>query len=131
MVMVGKLTEERLDYWIPMVNAEYGLSERNAASKEFFMRLIPLCDFIDNDKYYIVSIYSWDMWGNSNITILSWYIKPEHRNIKTIKQVQEDIIELAKLKKVKYIYQGSHLGDKIFNLLEKYGYKPQTFIREV
>lgn len=131
MVTVGKLTEERLDYWIPIVNGEYGLTDKNHLSYDFFRMMMPYADFIENEKYYIVSVYGWDMWGNSNITIMSWYIKPEYRTLCNIKRLQRDIIELAKLKNVKYIYQGSHLNDKILSLLGKMGYKTQTMILEV
>lgn len=131
MVTVGKLTEERIDYWIPIVNGEYGLTDKNHITKDWFMQIKDYCDFVDNDKYYIVSLRSWDMWGNANITIMSWYIKPEYRTLCNIKRLQRDIIELAKLKNVKYIYQGSHLNDKILSLLGKMGYKTQTMILEV
>lgn len=131
MVAVGKLTEENLDYWIPIVNGEYGLSERNHVSKDYFMSIKDLCDFISNKKYYIVALKGYDMWGNSSITIMSWYIKPKYRTIKVIKQLQQDIIDLAKLKNVRYIYQGSHLNDKILKLLGNIGYKTQQMVMEV
>jgi hypothetical protein len=131
MVTVGKLTEEALDRWIPMVNGEYGLTDKNHLTYDFFRMMMPYADFIENEKYYIVSVYGWDMWGNSNITIMSWYIKPEYRKISIIKQLQQDIKDLAKLKNVRYIYQGSHLDDKLLKLLGKFGYKFQTMILEV
>ena len=131
MVTVGKITEELMQYWIPMVNAEYGLSDRNEASFEFFRKLIPFADLIENDKYYIVGLCSTDMWGDPCLSILSWYIKPECRTLCTIKQLQRDIIELAKMKNVRYICQGSHLDDGILKLLGKLGYKPQTMMKEI
>ena len=54
MVTVGKLTEERLDYWIPIVNGEYGLTDKNHITKDWFMQIKDYCDFVDNDKYYFV-----------------------------------------------------------------------------
>lgn len=131
MVTVGKLTEEAADHWIPIVNGEYGLTDKNHLTKEYFRQIAPMCDFVETDKYYFITIYGYDMWGNSSITVMSWYILPEYRTLCTIKQLQREIIELAKMKNVRYIYQGSHLNDKILSLLGRMGYKTQQMVLEV
>lgn len=131
MVVVGKITDEKLNYWIPMVNAEYGLSDKNQISVDYFKAIAHLCDLIENEKYYVVSLDGVDMWGNRNISIISWYIKPKYRTMCTIKRLQSDIIELAKQKNVKYILQGSHLNEKLLKLLGKLGYKAQTLKLEI
>ena len=131
MVTVGKLTEEDIDYWIPLVNGEYGLSDKNHITKEWFMRLKDYFDFISDDKHYIVCARNWNMWGENEMTVISLYIKPEFRTIGMIRQTQREILELAKIKNVKYIYQGSHLNKKYDNLLKAMGYKTQTLKLEV
>ena len=131
LVEVKPITDDRIEYWVKLVNSEYNLSDKNEYSIEYFKRLKPYAELVDNDKYYVVLLESSDMWGNKELSVISWYIKPEFRTIKYIMQLQADIISVAKFKKVKYIYQGSHLGDKLFKLLGKIGYKTQTMRYEV
>lgn len=131
MVTVGKLTEEDIDYWVPLVNGEYGLSDKNHITKEWFMRLKDYFDFISDDKHYIICARNWNMWGENEMTVISLYIKPEFRTIGMIRKTQREILELAKIKNVKYIYQGSHLNKKYDNLLKAMGYTTQTLKLEV
>jgi len=131
MVTAGKLTEEDIDYWIPIVNGEFGLSDKNHITREWFYRMMPALEILQDEKHYIVYVRTWGMWGDNEMTIISLYIKPEFRTLGMIRQTQREIVELAKSKNIRYIYQGSHLNKKYDKLLQALGYKQQTFRLEI
>ena len=131
MVTAGKLTEEDIDYWTPIVNEEYGLSDKNHITREWFYRMMPALEIIQDDKHYICFVRTWGMWGDNELTIISLYIKPEYRTLGMIRKTQREILELAKSKNIRYIYQGSHLNKKYDKLLQTLGYKQQVFRLEI
>lgn len=131
MVTVGKLTEEDIDYWIPIVNGEFGLSDKNHITREWFYRTMPSLEILQDEKHYFVFVRTWSMYGDNEMTIVSMYIKPEYRTLGMIRQTQREIVELAKSKNIRYIYQGSHLNKKYDKLLQTLGYKPQTYRLEI
>jgi hypothetical protein len=126
-VAVGKLIKK----WVKIVNAEYGLSHRNKQSIDFFMMIKDVATFIFEDNYYIVCLVSKDMWGYKTLSVISYYILPEHRNYKNFMEIQKRIDTLAKINKVKYIYQGSHLNSKLDRVLRKMGYSDGFLKKEI
>lgn len=110
-------------YYVPMVNEEFGLSNKNEASIRFFDMILPISDYIIDEEHYVWVIPSRDMWDVPYLSVVSWFIKKEHRTVGYFKKVQDEIIMLAKKHKVEYIVQGSHLNDKLHKVLERMGYK--------
>ena len=121
----------KIEKWVKIVNAEYGLSDRNDESIDYFMKIKDLANFDVDNISYLVTLVSKDMWGNKMLSVLSYYILPEHRSYKNFKKIQNRIEELAKINNVKYIYQGSHLNYKLNNVLEKMGYSVGFYKKEI
>ena len=121
----------KIEKWVKIVNAEYGLSDRNDESIDYFMKIKDLANFDVDNISYLVTLVSKDMWGNKMLSVLSYYILPEHRSYKNFKKIQNRIEELAKINNVKYIYQGSHLNSKLNNVLENMGYSVGFYKKEI
>lgn len=113
-------TEEWIRYYVPLVNKEIGREDRNEQSIEYFLRLIGLARFDCNDKYYIVTLTSPDMWGDKVLYLMSFYIKPEHRS-RYLREVLDKIGKFAILDEVKYIELGSHINKKLHDFWLKRG----------
>lgn len=128
MAVVGR---DIISKWVKLVNAEYGLSDRDDESIDYFMKLRDYALFDYTNEYYLVCLPSVDMWGNKMLSVLSYYILPEHRSYKNFKKIQNRIEELAKINNVRYIYQGSHLNSKLNNVLEKMGYSVGFYKKEI
>ena len=126
MVEAGKIR-----YWVEQVNKEFGLSDKNEESIKFFESIAPISEVIDGGYYYVWCLVAPDMWGEKYLSVVSWYIMPDKRTIGNIKKIQQEIIKLAKDKKVGYIIQGSHLNDKLFGILRKIGYRTASMRRDV
>lgn len=131
MVADGKSVLDWVKYYVPIVNDEFGLSDRNENSIEFFQRILPYSDYIIDDEHYLWVISSMDMWGVPYLSVVSWFIKKEHRTVGYFKKVQDEIIMLAKKHKVEYIVQGSHLNDKLYKVLGKMGYRTSIMRRDL
>ena len=125
------VTSERIREFVEMVNKEYGLSDKNEVSVEFFEKIKDFSEVIDGGYYYIWCLVAPDMWGEKYLSVVSWYIMPDKRNVASFKKVQDEIIMLAKRKKVGYIIQGSHLNDKLHRVLGKMGYKVASMRRDI
>lgn len=115
-------TEEWIRYYVPLVNAEIGRSDRNEASIAYFMRLIGLARFDCCDKYYIVTLTTPDMWGDKALFVVSFYIKPEFRR-SHLREVLKKLSKFAIEDKVRYIDIGSHINTKLHSFLIKQGYE--------
>jgi len=131
MVADGKDVHEWIRHYVPLVNAEFGLSDKNESCIAFFEKLLPISDYIIDDKHYIWVIYSKDMWDVPSMSVISSYIKPEYRSVSSFRKMQEEIIMLAKSKKIKYILQGSHLNDKLHKVLGMMGYRTSGMRRDL
>ena len=127
MVEVG----DWIRYYVPLVNEEFGLSDRNEKSIEFFQRILPYSDYIIDDWHYLWVIPSFDMWGDSYLIVVSFYIKQQYRTVKNFRKLQDEIIMLAKKHKSVYIIQGSHLNGKLHKILSKMGYETAQMMRRV
>ena len=126
MAVVGNIKK-----WVKIVNAEYGLSDKNKASIDYFVKLKDIAKFEFNENDYLIYMTSTDMWGDKFLSVISYYILPEHRNYKSFIKMQRRIEELAKINNVKYIYQGSHLNSKLSNVLSKMGYSVGYYKKEI
>ena len=120
-----------IKYYVPLVNEEFGLSDRNEKSIEFFRNLMPLSDCIIDDWHYLWVLPSYDMWGDRYLMVASFFIKKEHRTVASFRKLQEEIIMLAKKHKSVYIIQGSHLNGKLHKVLSKMGYETAQMMRRV
>ena len=131
MVEDGKTVHEWIREYVPLVNAEFGLSDKNEWGIRYFENMIKYSDYIIDDKHYVWVVCSKDMWEVPFMSVLSSYIKPEYRTVGMFRKMQEEIIMLAKSKKIKYILQGSHLNDKLHKVLGMMGYKTSSMRRDI
>ena len=128
MALVGKKTLEK---WIKTFNKEYGLSHKNKECLDYFMKIREFANFDIDDSSILVTIVSSDAWGDKMLSVISYYILPEHRNYRNFIKIQNRIEELAKINNVRYIFQGSHLTPKLNGMLEKRGYKVGFMKKEI
>lgn len=128
---MNRTINEWIRYYVPLVNEEFGLSDRNDKSIDFFEKLLPVSDYIVDDWHYLWVLPSYDMWGDKYIMVVSYYIKKGKRNPASFRKLQEEIIMLAKKHEALYIIQGSHLNDKLHKILGKMGYKVAQMIRRI
>ncbi|NLE06080.1 MAG: hypothetical protein GX638_14940 [Crenarchaeota archaeon] len=123
--------DKNIKKWIKIVNAEYGLSNCNQFSINYFNQIKHICRFIFKENWYLIYAVFPDMWGNLELNIISYYIVPQKRTFKRFMKLQSIIKIIAKRLKCRYIIQGSHLNDKLFKYLEKSGYKNSSMKLEV
>lgn len=130
-MLVENVTDEQIERWVKLVNSENNLSEYNDLSIDFFKKIKDFAHFYETEQYYLVLMTSKNMWGDLELNVVSWYIKPEFRNARYILEIQRLINNVAKILKCRYIVQGSHLNDKLFNLLLRDGYKTSSMRKEI
>lgn len=130
-MLVENVTDEQIERWVDLVNAENNLSVYNDLSIDFFKKIKDFAHFYETEQYYLVLMTSKNMWGQLELNVVSWYIKPKFRNSRYILEVQRLINNVAKTLKCRYIIQGSHLNDELFNLLLKDGYKMSSVRKEI
>ena len=126
MVAVGKALE-----FAHMVNAEYGLSDRNDYTDGFIKRLWDYTKAEVYDYGYLWYMIVTDDWGYKCMSVMSYYILPDKRSAKNFIKLQHRIETIAKLEKVKYIEQGSHLNPKVNDILVRFGYKQAVLRKEL
>ena len=112
-----------------IVNAEYGLSDRNEYTDEFIKLIFPMTVLEEDDTGYLWYMINPDDWGFKCMSVLSYYIYPDKRTASNFLKLQKKIEGIAKKEKVKYIEQGSHLNPKVNDILLKLGYK-QAVLRK-
>lgn len=123
--------DRNIEKWVKIVNSEYGLSDKNSFSIDYFKSIKNICHFIFRENWYLIyGIYP-DLWGNLELNIMSYYIMPKYRNATNFKKIQGLIDIIARRYKTRYIIQGSHLNDKIFKYLSSKGYKQSTMKLEI
>lgn len=128
MAVVGKKTLEK---WIKTFNKEYGLSHKNKECLDYFMKIREIANFDIYDDSILVTLVFGDAWGEKILSVVTYYILPEHRNYKNFIKIQNRIDELAKINNVRYIYQGSHLAPKLNGVLMKRGYQVGVMKKEI
>ncbi len=122
---------ETINNWIATVNAEFGLSKDNAKCAAYFAAIKNQCIFILEPEFYAVLTTDTDMWLRREMHVVSYYIKPESRNIRLFLDIQRKFEELAKAFDCKFLVQGSHFGDRLYKYLERNGYKVATMRKEL
>lgn len=80
---------------------------------------------------YLVYLIAPNLFCEKEFNVISWYIKPEQRNIKNFMKIQRDIKKLAKDSGCRYIKQYSHLNPKLNRWLEKVGYTVSEYKKEI
>ena len=123
--------DEWIDFYVPIVNREYGLSNKNKQSIVYFKRLKGVARFVCTKSYYIVYFIHPNMWGDKTLYVISFYIRPEVRTFKTFRKVWSIINGIAQNKKVKYIEAGSHLNSKFNKFLLSDGFHIATLRKEI
>lgn len=132
MVLVGdEITTDKIKNWVSIVNREYNLLEATDFSVMYIEAVKKMCELYEDDDCYILVMPSFDFWGKRYLSVVSWYIKPERRNIRKIRFVQDIIINVAKKHKSEYIVQGSHLTKGFEKLMKAYKYNNFTFRRDL
>ena len=126
MVAVGRAIE-----LARMVNAEYGLSDRDDYTEDFVRRLYPYTVSEEDDNGYLWYMIVTDDWGYRCMSVLSYYLFPDKRTVGNFRKLQKRIETIAKQEKVKYIEQGSHLNSKLNDLLLRMGYKQAVLRKEL
>lgn len=124
------VSEETIRKWAVLYNTEIGRADRIEESVMYFMALRNVATFIEEKEYYLVYMIAPDMWGDSTLYIVSFYIKPEYRNTNMFLKMQRRIESVAKENKIRYTIQGSHIDDRYFKFLSGIGYKVATMIKE-
>lgn len=114
-----------------MVNAEYGLSDRNDYTDEFIKLIFPMTVLEEDETGYLWYMINPDDWGFKCMSVLSYYIYPDKRTATNFMKLQKKIEGIAKKEKVKYIEQGSHLNPKVNEILLKLGYKQAVLRKEI
>ena len=94
-------TEQWIEHYVPIVNAEYGRSDKNAESIDYFKKLIGIAEFVCTDNYYLVYLIAPDMWGDKTFYVVSFYIMPSKR-AELLRKVLFLIERLAKNGKLSY-----------------------------
>lgn len=131
-IMLGSVApDETIAGWIETVDKEFGLSEYDRASLNYFKSIKEFCIFIFEPDWYAILEPSCDPWGRREMDIVSYYIRPEKRSIKLFLTIQRKMEELATAFDCQYIVQGSHLGDRLYKYLERSGYHVAAMRKEL
>lgn len=117
--------------WIETVNAEYGLTERNRFTISYIDSIRAESIFIyDEDKYAVLTPCP-DLWGNKEIVVVSFYIRPEKRSLKTLNELQNVIEQTARENGAKYINEGSHFEPRLHLYLQYRGFEVANLRKEL
>lgn len=109
--------------WVPLINAEFGRSDRDGYTIEYFASLIGRAYFWSDDDCYLVALPAPDMWGDITLCLLSFGVISEKRNNPVyLRRIMRQAGVFAKLSGARYIEIGSHKGGKIYDLLAKHGF---------
>lgn len=114
-----------------LVNKEYGLSDRDKYTDEFVISLFPYTVLEEDENGYLWYMINTDDWGFRCLSVLSYYIYPDKRTARNFLNLQRRIESIAKIEKVKYIEQGSHLNPKVNEILVRFGYKHAVLRKEI
>lgn len=120
-----------IENWIKTVNAEYGLTERNRFTISYIDSIRDESIFIyDEDKYAVLTPCP-DLWGNKEIVVVSFYIRPEKRSLKTLNELQNVIEQTARENGAKYINEGSHFEPRLHLYLQYRGFEVANLRKEL
>jgi len=136
-ILKGRLNtqeiEQALGYYIPKVNAELGLIDKNAFTMEFLRKLLPALKCYIGENGYILYVIAPDYWGEKELAVVSFYVEPGARKspkalLELIRFVQKE----AQIQKCRKLVMGGHFNEaKMPRFFEKIGFKPMTFYQFV
>lgn len=124
-------TDERIRYWVEMVNKSIGRSDRNADSVAYYKHGFGVGAFkcVDANDYFVVYAVVGDMWGDKVLDVITCYSIPG--SVGALLKMHRKIKRLANDNKVKYIVQGSHINNKYLKFLARTGYKCFGYLKEL
>lgn len=117
-------------YWVPIVNQEFGLSDKNEQAIRWFLEKKQAFSFWLDPHFYCVYLIAEDYWGEKQFSVVSLYIKPQKRK-RLLLKVMRSLEKMARDNGCKKIGWGSCLNPKMNQMLERVGYQPIFFAKEV
>ena len=125
--------ERALTYYIPKVNAELGLENKNEFTLEFLRKMLPALKCYIGIAGYILYVISPDYWGEKELAVISFYVEPKARkNPKALLELIRFVQNEARKQGCHKLVMGGHFNrEKMQNFFKKMGFKPMTFYQFV
>lgn len=111
--------------FVPLVNADMKMSDRNEKSIVFFELLLPELNAYVSDGAYVLFVFMPDIWGDKVLGVMSFWIAPEIRTFGAIRKVIRLIEKTAVENGCKSVEIGSHTkkSAKMLKVLRLLGYE--------
>lgn len=126
--------DESIEYFVRRVNKELGKSDKDDFTINWFKALKGIARFIEgeNKAWYIVYIVAPTMWGNKELSVVSFYAEPGVGRVGRLLKIMRLIHRTAKAEGCRRIVMGSHAGnrEKLNRFLRASGFKEQSFVKE-
>lgn len=124
--------DQQIQYFVPKVNAEFGLGDKNDQSIDYFRKIKDVAEFVTGNGWYVVYCIAPDMWGNKELYVISLYVEPDQRPYRLLK-IMHLIFEKAKTNACHKVMMGCHLGNKqrFHAFLQKNGWTASIFEKEI
>ena len=127
--------DEAIEYFVRRVNKELGKSDKDAFTIQWFQALKGVARFIEgeNKAWYIVYIVAPTMWGDKELSVVSFYVEPGKGRTGRLLKIMRVIQQSAEAEGCRRIVMGSHTGnrDKFGRFLRQLGFQEQSFVKEV
>ena len=127
--------DESIEYFVRRVNKELGKSDKDDFTINWFKALKGIARFIEgeNKAWYIVYIVAPTMWGDKELSVVSFYAEPGAGRVGRLLKVMRVIQQSAEAEGCRRITMGGHFGnrDKFGHFLRKLGFVEALFIKEV
>lgn len=119
------VSDRVIEKWVKIINKRFGREDRNDFSIEYFkkIRALPGVNMESHRGWYLVTITTTDMWGDTYLNLLSCGVMPDKNAGLNFLKIQRRIKDIAKRKKIKYTVQGSSIVGGYNKLLSKMGYE--------
>ena len=118
------VSDEDIKYWVKAYCDEYNLSDKIEYLCEKLIKYKKNLKFIYSDWGMCILGKTKGFFGEKVLNVVAFYIHPDYRkSIKYFLNLQKMIKNVAKIEKVDYIIQGSHVNDKLNKYLEKTGWE--------
>ena len=136
-VLKGRLNtgeiEQALAYYVPKVNAEMGLEDKNTFTTEFLKKMLPALKCYIGTGGYILYVIAPNYWGEKELAVVSFYVEPYARkNPKALLELIRFVQKEACLNGCRQLVIGGHFNrDKMHHFFERIGFKPMTFYQFV
>lgn len=121
----GDEIRESLHHFVPLVNADMNMSDRNEQSIAFFEMLLPQLNLYVSDGAYVLFVLIPDIWGDKVLGVMSFWVAPEKRTFGAIREIIRLIENAAKENGCKSVEIGSHTTKsvKMLKILRLLGYE--------